>query len=90
MPHYYESHVHWLIVDFFLVEQREMFHEFNWREGVVHLTYANFSKCEFAENVWLGVGARLLTFRLARPLAESQPIEDKKEDLSGDTVDPSN
>ena len=45
---------------------------------------------DLAENVWLGVGARLLTFRLARPLAESQPIEDKKEDLAGDTVDPSN
>ena len=44
---------------------------------------------DLAENVWLGVGARLLTFRLARPLAESQPIEDKKEDLAGDTVDPS-
>ena len=44
---------------------------------------------DLAENVWLGVGARLLTFRLARPLAESQAIEDKKEDLAGDTVDPS-
>ena len=44
---------------------------------------------DLAENVWLGVGARLLTFRLARPFAESQPIEDKKEDLAGDTVDPS-
>jgi len=44
---------------------------------------------DLAENVWLGVGARLLTFRLARPFAEPQPIEDKKEDLAGDTVDPS-
>ena len=42
---------------------------------------------DLGENVWLGVGARLLTFRLARPHAESQPLEDKQEDLAGDPVD---
>ena len=36
------------------------------------------------ENVWLGVGARLLKFQVASPRLDIQPIEDEVEDSAGD------
>jgi hypothetical protein len=39
---------------------------------------------DLGENVWLGVGARLLKFQVARPPLDIQPIEDEVEDPAGD------
>ena len=41
---------------------------------------------DLAENVWLGIGARLLKFQTARPRLDLQSIQDNIEDPEGETT----
>jgi hypothetical protein len=42
---------------------------------------------DLGENVWLGVGARLLKFQIARPRLDLQSIQDNMEDPAGDAAE---
>ena len=41
---------------------------------------------DLAENVWLGIGARLLKFQTVRPRLDLQSIQDNIEDPEGETT----